>query len=137
MPSLKVAWILRTRSFSSIPSTLMKLVIGGIVDSPTPIVPISADSTSRMRQPSFSSSFARLAAAIQPAVPPPTMAILRIGATGTVEISDAGAAVNSSHYGTPSGRLVRISGHRDPLVDLREHRVVERPAYTLSGTTGS
>jgi hypothetical protein len=40
------------------------------------------------------------------------MAILRIGAIGTVEISEAGAAVNSSHYGTPCGVLVCAAARR-------------------------
>src|SRR5689334_17566067 len=72
MPSLNVAWVLRIRSFSSSPRRECQVRMCGMVASPTPTVPISSDSTSRMRTP-FRSAFARPAAVIHPAVPPPTM----------------------------------------------------------------
>jgi hypothetical protein len=43
MPSLKVPPVARTKSFSSMPSSALNAWIGGIVASPTPIVPISSD----------------------------------------------------------------------------------------------
>jgi hypothetical protein len=46
MPSLNVALDFLMTSFSSMPSTRMNSMIGGIVASPTPIVPICSDSTS-------------------------------------------------------------------------------------------
>ena len=50
-------------------------MIGGMVASPTPIVPMSGDSMTVMAQPKPGRARARMAAAIQPAVPPPTMAM--------------------------------------------------------------
>src|SRR5687768_8681328 len=46
--------------------------MGGTVDSPTPIVPISSDSTSVISS-SFPKYFESAIAATQPAVPPPAM----------------------------------------------------------------
>ena len=48
MPSLNVACVSRMNSFSSICSIVLNSAIIGIVASPTPIVPISSDSTSVM-----------------------------------------------------------------------------------------
>jgi hypothetical protein len=49
--------------------------MGGMVASPTPTVPISGDSMTVMAQPVPGSARASMLAAIQPAVPPPTMAM--------------------------------------------------------------
>ena len=67
-----VAFVSRKNSFSSIPITLLRVMIGGIVASPTPTVPISSDSISVTFTPA---PIRRLitAAEIQPAVPPPTI----------------------------------------------------------------
>ena len=46
MPSLKVAWVCRTNSFSSSSSMALNTMMGGMVASPTPTVPISSDSIS-------------------------------------------------------------------------------------------
>src|SRR5687767_10555968 len=77
MPSLKVAAVARMNSCSSMLSSRWNARIGGIVDSPTPTVPISSDSTS------VTSTIPRncwdsAAAAIQPAVPPPAITTLFI-----------------------------------------------------------
>jgi hypothetical protein len=53
-------------------------MIGGIVASPTPIVPISGDSMTVMTVRVPGRARARMLAASQPAVPPPTIAILRM-----------------------------------------------------------
>jgi hypothetical protein len=49
MPSLKLPWVADSISASSMPASWLKNRIGGIVASPTPIVPISADSTRVIR----------------------------------------------------------------------------------------
>jgi hypothetical protein len=49
-----------------------------MVASPTPTVPISGDSMTVMAHPVPGKARANMPAAIQPAVPPPTMAILFI-----------------------------------------------------------
>src|SRR5271154_4454125 len=66
------------KSTSSISSSLLKNDRCGTVASPTPTVPISSDSMSRMlRRPP--KTFASAEAVIHPAVPPPTMVTDRIG----------------------------------------------------------
>src|SRR5437762_6691333 len=82
MPSLKVPRTWRTNTASSISSARLNASRCGTVDSPTPTVPISSDSTSRMAH-SRPSVLARAAAAIQPALPPPTMTILLRRASAT------------------------------------------------------
>ena len=50
MPSLNVPCVWRTKSFSSRPSSRLKTEIMGMVASPTPTLPISSDSTTRIAQ---------------------------------------------------------------------------------------
>src|SRR5215469_508593 len=56
----------------------MKSMIGGMVASPTPIGSTCVDSISRSSTPIPASDFDSAAAAIQPAVPPPMIARLRM-----------------------------------------------------------
>src|SRR5882672_2847592 len=77
MPSLMVPWVLRRNSSSLMPRALLNKRIGGMVASPTPIVPMSGDSMTRIAPKPRPTRRARIAAAIQPAVPPPTMAMSR------------------------------------------------------------
>src|SRR5438105_12124021 len=72
MPSLNVPWVWRRKSSSSTPSTPCSNLICGMVASPTRTVGISSDSTSRIDNLD-AMVLASTAAAIQPAVPPPTM----------------------------------------------------------------
>jgi hypothetical protein len=78
MPSFRVARVSRMNSASSSPIRLLKSRIGGTVASPTPTMPMSSDST-RVTRACGPSVRCRAAAAIQPAVPPPTIRMRRIG----------------------------------------------------------
>ena len=66
----------RTNSAWSRPRPTMRLWICGIVASPTPTVPISSDSISVI-DARLPRKRAKVAAAIQPAVPPPAITISR------------------------------------------------------------
>src|SRR6185312_3170461 len=70
--SLKVPLVALSIASSSMPRKRLTFRIWGMVDSPTPTVPMASDSTTWIPR---LSPIARLktAAAIQPAVPPPTM----------------------------------------------------------------
>lgn len=77
MPSLKVAWVAAMNAASSMPSSRLKLMSGGMVDSPTPTVPIASDSTS-VTSTARPMVRAIAAAAIHPAVPPPATTMRRM-----------------------------------------------------------
>src|SRR5688500_2326143 len=75
MPSLKVACVALMNSCSLRPRMRLKLMMSGMVASPTPIVPISSDSTSVIDTSFGSSRLDNAAAVIHPAEPPPAMTI--------------------------------------------------------------
>src|SRR5690606_4560564 len=78
IPSLKVAFVDRTKSSSFKSSNRLKYRMCGMVDSPTPTVPIASDSIRRILISGAARRRAIAAAAIHPAVPPPTITVLRI-----------------------------------------------------------
>src|SRR5882757_1453531 len=75
IPSLYVDRVWRTKSASLILRKRSRSMMGGIVASPTPTVPMSGDSMTVMTAPVPGSARANILAAIQPAVPPPTIAM--------------------------------------------------------------
>src|SRR6187397_1344895 len=82
MPTLNVAAHSVMKLRSSMPNNLWKATMGGTVDSPTPMVPISSDSTSVMSS-NLPKCVDSVIAAIQPEVPPPAMTTF-FTAPGTV-----------------------------------------------------
>src|SRR5882762_3244821 len=91
MPSLKVPWVWRRKSFSSRRSKSLYSAMDGMVASPTPMMPISSDSTNVMvrRGPM---TLAIAAAAIHPAVPPPAMT------TDLISCADMGPLLTRIHW---------------------------------------
>src|SRR5881394_718372 len=75
MPSLKVALVAFMNSCSLMPSMRLKLMMSGMVASPTPMVPISSDSTSVIVTLPGLNRLDSAVAVIQPAEPPPAMTI--------------------------------------------------------------
>src|SRR4051812_16735928 len=91
------------KSCWSIPRKRRKSMMPGIVASPTPTVGISGDSMSWIEhvRPTF---LANALAAIQPAVPPPTIAIRLIRPSVCMDCSEV--AANAEQY-APRSRLER------------------------------
>src|SRR2546423_14684967 len=78
MPSLNVPRVPRTKSASSISSRRLNSRRCGTVDSPTPMMPISSDSTS-VTCSSLPKDLVSAAAVIHPELPPPTITTERSG----------------------------------------------------------
>ncbi len=104
-------------------------MIGGMVASPTPTVPISLDSTRVIRVPVALRKCARLAAAIQPAVPPPTITMSWMSVVSAT-CSFIGSsrctpefAVESAHWCSPEAPHERFQA----LLEMR--RVPDNQAY--------
>src|SRR5258706_16111217 len=78
MPHLYVALHSGIHSASSMPRLSKKPRSQGVEPSPTPMIGTAGDSSTMISTPLGCSALARIIAAIQPAVPPPTMTSLRM-----------------------------------------------------------
>src|SRR5215510_12191491 len=118
MPSLNVAAVARMNSCSSICSSLWKTRIGGMVASPTPMVPISSDSMSVIssNEPSWCDS---AAAASQPAVPPPAMTTFFTDLESTLPLRASTIQAVQEH-GPDLPRAVFIDGSEQAAGLLRK-----------------
>src|SRR5688572_10044420 len=126
MPSLNVALVAFMNSASLMPSMRLKLMMSGMVASPTPIVPISSDSTSVMETSFGSSRLESAAAVIHPAEPPPAMTICfrRACMRSFLVLPEVPHQVE---------HVVVVSRHRfHQLLDFARHRL-EHWAHLLDG----
>src|SRR5512138_1286288 len=92
--------------------------MGGTVDSPTPMVPISSDSTSVICS-SSPSCCARAAAATHPAVPPPAITTFFTAVPVVIRVS-AIQEIDQHRAQLPRARFVERAQHTARL--LREMR---------------
>src|SRR5258706_15827824 len=80
MPHLYVAWHSGIHSDSSMPRLSKNPRSQGVEPSPTPMIGTVGDSSTATSTPFGTRALARIIAAIQPAVPPPTITSLRMAA---------------------------------------------------------
>ena len=119
MPSLKVPCVAATNSASSTCRKRLNFCIGGIVASPTPTVAMASLSTSLISV-SRDSAVDSIAAAIQPADPPPTITIRRTAsARGSAGNSSSCAkAVMRAVMGKGGARRNPVHCHRAPCMPV-------------------
>src|ERR1700761_6378899 len=113
MPSFTVALVSAMKARSSRPTIWLNQWIVGMVASPTPMVPIASDSTSVIVQDRPARARERAAALIQPAVPPPRMATLRIRVS--LMVAEAGGgSIGGAGAVRRGGRMLEREEHRAP-----------------------
>src|SRR5688572_12568496 len=85
IPNLKVPCVLSMKSSSSRPRYALKLWMFGTLASPTPTVPMEEESIRVIFVGRLARNLARQAPALQPAVPPPTIAMEEMASSDIFE----------------------------------------------------
>src|ERR1700676_1933345 len=108
-------------------------MIGGMVASPTPTVPMSGDSITVITVRVPGRARAKMLAAIQPAVPPPTMAmrLIRVVRDGICWVSDMGDQNLVSTRGLQRRLPLRANAEGQRIVPQRG--AARRPPRCLLG----